>query len=113
MVRTEDAIIARYSHGGKHFEILVDADLALGLKNGKEVSFNDLLAIDTIFKDARKGDEASPETIKDVFGTEDVNAVSRKIILEGEVQLTTDQKRKMMENKKKEIIAMISREAIN
>ncbi len=113
MVRTEDAVIARYSHSGKHFEILVDADLALALKEGKEVSFNDLLAIDTIFKDAKKGDEASPEALKEAFGSEDVNAVSRKIILEGEVQLTTEQRRKMMENKRKEIIAMISREAIN
>ena len=45
MVRTEDAVIARFEHSGERFEILVDADLAMDLKHGKEVSFEDYLSL--------------------------------------------------------------------
>ena len=113
MVRTEDAVIARYEHSGEKFEILVDPDLAMGLKHGKEINFDDLLAIDTVFKDAKKGEDKSEEKLQEVFNTTDIKEIAKKIILEGEVQLTTDQRRAIIEKKRKEIIAFISANAIN
>jgi len=113
MVRTEDAVIARYEHSGEKFEILVDPDLAMDLKHGKEVNFDDLLAIDTVFKDAKKGEDKSEEKLQEVFNTTDAKEIAKKIILEGEVQLTTDQRRAIIEKKRKEIITFISANAIN
>ncbi|MAG18122.1 MAG: ribosome assembly factor SBDS [Candidatus Diapherotrites archaeon] len=113
MVRTEDAVIARYEHSGEKFEILVDPDLAMDLKHGKEVNFDDLLAIDTVFKDAKKGEDKSEETLQKVFNTTDAKEIAKRIIEEGEVQLTTDQRRAITEKKRKEIIAFISANAIN
>ena len=56
MVRVEDAVIARLESNGEKFEMLVDPDLALKLKQGHVVSFNDLVVIDTppigLFSDA-------------------------------------------------------------
>ncbi len=113
MVRTEDAVIARYEHAGEKFEILVDPDLAMDLKHGKAINFDDLLAIDTIFKDAKKGDEKNIDAVRDVFHTTDTKLVAELIIKQGEIQLTTEQRRALTEKKRKEIIAFISRNAIN
>ncbi len=113
MVRLEDAIVARYEHGGHHFEILVDPDAIDDIKSGKIENVIDYLVIDEIFKDARKGDRASEELVKEVFGTTDVNEVAKKIIKHGQVQLTTEQRRKMLEEKKKRIVMEIAKNAIN
>lgn len=113
MVRLEDAVIARFSHQGATFEILVDPYLARDLKEGKSVDIRNLLAIDKIFKNARRGEAASEETIKKVFGTTDVFKVAEEIIKRGEVQLTTEQRRQMREEKFKQIVTIIARRAIN
>ncbi|NPA74978.1 MAG: ribosome assembly factor SBDS [Euryarchaeota archaeon] len=113
MVRLEDAIVARYEHGGHRFEILVDPNAIDDIKSGKIENVIDYLVIDEIFKDARKGDRAGEETIKEVFGTTDVNEIARTIIRKGQVQLTTEQRRKMLEEKRKRIVMEIARNAIN
>ena len=113
MVRLEDAIIARYEHSGHRFEILVDPNIIDDVKSGKIENVVDYMVIDEIFKDAHKGDRASEELIKEVFGTADVNEVAKEIIKKGQVQLTTEQRRKMLEEKKKRIISEIARNAIN
>ncbi len=113
MVKLEDAVIARIEKNNEKFEILVDPELALKLKKGESVSFNDLMAIDTVFKDAKKGSTQSPEALSKAFGSTDVNVIARKIILDGEVQLTTEQRRHMREAKRREIVEIIARNAIN
>ena len=113
MVKVSDAVIARYEKEGEKFEILVDPDLSMDLKKGKTVNFNELLAIDTVFKDSNKGTEASPEIINKVFGTNEIEKIAEKIIKEGRVQLTTEQRKAMLEQRRKELIDFISRNAVN
>ncbi len=113
MVKLEDAVIARYSHAGHHFELLVDPDLALRMKKGQSVSLDDLLAAETIFVDARKGKEQSESLVKEVFGTNDIREIAPKIVKEGEVQLTTEQRKTLREQKWKELVDFISRNAVN
>ncbi|MFH1239684.1 MAG: ribosome assembly factor SBDS [Candidatus Diapherotrites archaeon] len=113
MVKVEDSVTARYEKDGLKFEILVDPRLAMELKKGNEINFNEMLVIDSIFKDASKGDVASDENVKKVFETTDVEAVAKKIIQEGELQLTTEQRKEMREVKRKEIIQFIVTNAFN
>ncbi len=113
MVKLEDAVIARYEKAGEKFELLVDPNLAMDLKHRKEVNLDDLLAIDSVFKDANKGDVKSEEALKKVFGTADVKEIAKRVILDGEVQLTTQQRKEILEKKRKEIIAYITSNAIN
>ncbi len=72
-----------------------------------------ILVVEEIFKDARKGERQSPSKIEKAFGTQDIYAVLKEILEKGDVQLTTEQKRKMMEEKRKAIIAYISQNAID
>jgi len=113
MVKLEKAVTARFDSKGEKFEILVDPDLALQLKKGEEVNMTDLLAAETVFKDAAKGTEQSPEALSKAFGTTEVEQVAKKIIKEGEVQLTTEQRRQMRETRIKEVIEFISHNAMN
>ena len=113
MVSLDEAIVARFGHGAHHFEVLVDPTAVMGLREGKEKDVLKHLAIDTVFKDARKGDHATSETIAKAFGTTDIAVVALKIIQSGEVQLTTDQRRQMLEQKRKQIVSDIARSAWN
>ncbi|MDO8428781.1 MAG: ribosome assembly factor SBDS [Candidatus Diapherotrites archaeon] len=113
MVKINEAVIARLEKAGHKFEALVDPNLALALKSGQPVKFDDLIAIDKVFKDAHKGEEQSPETIQKAFQTADLKEVVRQIILKGEVQLTTEQRKELKEKKRKEIIQVIMRNAID
>lgn len=113
MVKLEDAIVAKYVHAGVHFEILVDPDLALKVKKGQAVNMDDLLATDDIYEDAKKSERQEEGKILKVFGTLDVREIALKIIREGEVQLTTEQRRALKEEKRKAIIDFIARNAMN
>ncbi len=113
MVSLDKAVIARLESHGERFEILVDPDIVEKVHSGEITDIREHLAVEDVFKDARKGDRASEESIRKVFGTEDINEIAIQIIKKGEVQLTTEQRRRMQEEKKRKIIAEIARNAIN
>jgi len=113
MVTLEDSVIARLEYYGEHFEILVDPDLASDFKRGKEIEIENVLAVEEIFKDAKKGDKASEEAMMKAFQSVDPLEAAATIIKKGQVQLTAQQRKEMQEDKRKKIIAKITREAIN
>ena len=113
MPKEGKSLIARLSVQGQHFEAIVDPDLAWDLRNGKQVDFKALLIGETVYKDAKKGDKASEEALKKNFGTTDIKDVVTQIIKKGELQLTTEQRREMVENKRKQIVAFIARNCID
>ncbi|MDR2544705.1 MAG: ribosome assembly factor SBDS [Methanobrevibacter sp.] len=115
MVNVDDAVVARLEFHGEKFEILVDPDLAADFRslNNSNVEIEDILAVEDIFKDAKKGDKASEEVMDKVFQTKDVAEVATEILRKGNIQLTAQQKRKMQEDKRLIIINKIARESIN
>jgi ribosome maturation protein SDO1 len=113
MVTLENAVVARYSYKEKKFELLVDPEKALELRFGKKIPLDDLLATNEVFKDAKKGDRVSEKELKEAFGTEDLQTVVEDIVKKGAIQLTTDQRRRAVEDKKKQIVNYIARSAIN
>lgn len=113
MVSVEKAVIARIVKAGQKFEILVDPELALDVKRGKEVPLDALLAVPEVFEDSKKGTRPASDTINKTFGTNDISVIAPRIIREGEVQLTTEQRRKMLEEKTKAIANIISRQGVN
>lgn len=113
MVSLEDAVIARYEAKGERFEILVDPDLAKAFIEGDSTDLDEVLAVDSIFRDVRKGDRASTESMEKVFGTTEFMDIARRILLKGEIHLTTEQRREMLEQKRKQIVTYIARNAIN
>jgi len=113
MVSLEKAVIARLKKGGENFEVLVDPYLARDLKEGKDVDFEELVAVEEVFHDAKKGDRASIEDLEKVFQTRNIKEIIKKIILGGDVQITAEQRKEMLEQKRKQIIEYIRRNAID
>ncbi|MCI4370572.1 MAG: ribosome assembly factor SBDS [Thermoplasmata archaeon] len=113
MVTVEDAVVARWEKGGSRFEVLVDPVAVQALKDGRTVDLSDKLALDQVFKDAKKGDKISAEHLEKTFHTRDLAEIARQIILNGEVQVTTDQRHELQAAKHKQIVATIARNAMN
>ncbi len=113
MVKVDDAVIARWETQGSRFEVLVDPEAVQDLKEGKAVDLTDKLALDQVFKDAKKGDKVSEEHLQRTFHTTNLAEIARQIVLKGEVQVTTEQRHKLQEAKRKQIVATIVRNAMN
>ena len=113
MVSLDEAVIARLKKGEEHFEVLVDPYAAADLIDGKEIDITQNLAIDAIFKDSKKGTHASEESLQKNFGTNNIAEISKKIILKGDIQLTTEQRHKMQKNKRNRIVETIVKNAMD
>jgi ribosome maturation protein SDO1 len=113
MVKVEDAVIARWETQGSRFEVLVDPEAVQALKDGRDVDLSDKLALDQVFKDAKRGDKISEEHLERTFHTRNLAEIAKQIVLKGEVQVTTEQRRNLQEAKRRQIVAMIARNAMN
>ncbi|MHB8352725.1 MAG: ribosome assembly factor SBDS [Thermoplasmata archaeon] len=113
MVTVEDAVVARWEHDGSRFEVLVDPEAVQQIKDGKTVDVADKLALDHVFKDARKGDKFSEEHLERIFHTRSVSAIALEIIRKGDVQVTTEQRHHLAEAKWRQIVTEIARNALN
>jgi ribosome maturation protein SDO1 len=110
---SEKFTTARISKSGEKFEVLVKPDPALDYKMGKQLSVSQLLVIEEIYSDAGKGTRASAEKLQKAFGTEDPLVIAEDIMKHGELQLTTDQRRQLVEDKRKQIVAFVARNCID
>lgn len=119
-VPLERAVVARLNRFSTHYEILVDPDLAEALRQrmvaGEAVSDDDVraaTAVDTVFLHWSSGTRANREELLHGFETDEFVRVAKRILLEGEVQLTAEQRKRMGEAKHKRIVETILRNAWN
>ncbi len=110
---TDKFTVARLILDGDKFELLVKPDPALEYKMGKRTDISGALVSDDIYSDANKGSRASSEKMMKHFKTTDSVEVAKQILARGELNLTTDQRRKMVEDKKRQIVQLINRSFVD
>ena len=110
---SEKFTIARLTRENEHFEILIKPQKALDYRNGKISGITEVLAAEMIFSDANKGTKVSEDAMKKAFNTIDPLKIADEILKKGTLQLTTDQRRKMVEDKKRQVIDFIARQAVD
>jgi ribosome maturation protein SDO1 len=110
---SERYTVARITRNGEHFEVLVKPEKALDYRMGKISAVAQVLAAETIFSDANKGIKVSEEALRKTFGTAETPKVAETILKKGTIQLTTEQRRKMIEDKRKQIIAFVSKQCVD
>ena len=113
MVNLDDAITAKLESHGETFEILLDPKVVDLIKLGKTFDIVEYMAVEDVFKNASKGTRPAEDKIKEAFGTEDVGEIARIIVAKGEIQITAEQRKEMLEAKKQQIITYIAANAIN
>jgi ribosome maturation protein SDO1 len=112
-VTDNKSTIVRLVIDNDKFEILVKPDPALDYKLGKKIDLSNILISDEIYADANKGTRIADEKLIRNFKTTDSIEIAKKILEQGEVNLTTDQRRRMVEEKKKQIIQYINRNFVD
>ncbi len=110
---SERFTIARLTHEGEHFEILVKPQPALSYRLGKVTSISEVLVTDTVFTDSNKGLKPSEDKLSKAFGTTDPLKIASIILKKGTLQLTTEQRKQLIEEKRKRIISFISRQCVD
>ena len=113
MVSLEDSVTARLETGGNRFEILIDPEAAQQYKEGEEIDWEEAIAADGIWSDSSKGERAPEKLVNDTFGSLDLINTYKKILNEGSIQLTSQQKKEIVEQKRKRIISHIVANAMN
>ena len=104
-----DITVVKYSYEGEKFEILVKPDPALEYKLGKKKDISSVLVSDDIYTDSSKGTKPSIEKLLKAFKTEDAVEIAQIILQKGDLNLTTEQRRKMVEEKKRQLVEFIAK----
>lgn len=113
MVSLDDAVVARLKKGGKEFEILVDPDLAYLYKRGEQKDISKILAVESVFENASTGDKFSDVDLKTAFQTDNIMEIASVIIKDGDISLTKEQRKKILEEKRRSVVTFISQNGIN
>ncbi len=103
---------AKIRQGSKHFEIIVDLDKALAFKKGESSSV-DFLEADSIFTDAKKGNVASTSDLEQAFKTTEVDAISERIIKNGEVLVTQEHRNAEQDERFKQVVDFLSKNSVD
>lgn len=106
-------VVAKYSVSGEEFEIFVDSDMAYEFITGKRKDALSVLQAEEIFKNANKGERQTQEKLKKIFNTTDIVKIAETILKKGEVPITTEQRHKLIEEKRKQIINIIATNSID
>ena len=110
----DDAVLARMEKSGKRYELLVDPTLVDQFKeNPDSVRIDEFLAIDEVFHDARGGERPTSEAIENTFATQDIVQIAQIILEKGSIQLTTNQRKVMVDKMRQQIIHHIHSQAVD
>ncbi|MGA9399419.1 ribosome assembly factor SBDS [Haladaptatus sp.] len=114
MISLEEAVTARLESHGARFEVLVDPDAALAMKRGEfDGDIEDIIAAEDVFENASRGDRPAEEDLETVFETTDPLEIIPQVIERGEIQITAEQRKEMQEQKHKQLVTQIARNAVN
>jgi len=106
-------VTAKVRIKGKSYEILVDVDKAIQIKQGKPVNMQNVLVSDTIFSDIKKGMRVAESELQSTFGTKEIGIIAERIIKNGEINIPTDYRNKEREDRIKQVVDFLSRNALD
>ena len=98
MVSLDDAVLARLERGGSRYEILVDPVLVEAWKEDPDsVALSDLLAVEEVWSDAKAGDRPTSDALEGAFGSTELATCVDRILRDGSIQLTTEQRKHILD----------------
>ena len=114
MISLDEAVTARLESHGERFEVLVDPDAALAIKRGDfDGELEEVIAAEDVFEDASRGDRPPEKALEEVFDTTDPMEIIPEVIERGDIQITAEQRREMQEQKHRQLVQHITRNAVN
>lgn len=98
---------------GERFEVLVNPDTALSYKLGKQVEPSQVIAVDEVFSDSSKGLRVGSEKLRKYFNTDDPAKAAIEVLKRGELNLTQEQRKRLTEEKRRAVVALISKNFVD
>ncbi|HIH31542.1 TPA: ribosome assembly factor SBDS [Candidatus Woesearchaeota archaeon] len=105
--------LARLKKNGKNYEIVVDPDNAVAFKEGKMNDIREVLSAEHIFENAKKGIFSPKMDLQSTFGTLDEEEIAEFILRKGDLQLSSKYRDEKQAEKKRRVLEIIHRNAIN
>ncbi len=110
---SETLNLARIKKGTDVFEIVVNPDQAMYFKHHPEANIRDAIVYPKIYADAKKGLLASEQRMVAIFGTSDPLEVAKQILMTGEVQVTQEYRKQLLEQKRRRIIDIVHKQGVD
>ena len=105
--------IVRFEKHGRRFEMLVNPEPAWFFLQGEDVEIDDVFEVYVIYENISRGVKATQDDIEVVFGEIPEREMAVKILREGQLQLTADQRNEILKEKRAEIVEFIHVHCIN
>lgn len=105
--------LVKYKKSGKTFEVSVDPDKIVELREGVALDIDEVVNDNKIFIDMKKGLVASEAELEEGFGTTDPDKILQLMVKEGEVQFTQKYRDELRERKFNKLINLIHLNAVD
>ncbi len=105
--------LVRYSSHGKRLEMIVNPEQAWLFSQGEDINIDDIVEGYTIFENLSKGLKADGDTLSDIFGTSDEKKIAIEMLKRGDLQLTQEQRKQFLKEKRDEIIEFLVTRGVN
>jgi ribosome maturation protein SDO1 len=105
-------VTARIKIKGINYEIQVDLDEALKVKEGKG-NISQALRSPSVYHDLKKGEKIPNDELISSFGTTQIEEIVKTIITKGEVQKNQEYRDSEKENRIKQVVSLIVKNAVD
>ena len=104
---------ARLDIGKSHFETMVDLDSAIKLRKSESVNISEVIRDNELWTDLKKGLRPAKDEIENAFGKISFQEIVEKIVRKGDIEVTQEFRDEAIEQKKKQIIDFLVRNAVD
>jgi len=111
--RLTNVAIVRLTRAGKRFEVACYCNKVVNWRNGVETDLTEVLQSEFVFTNVSKGEFAQSKAMKKAFGTDDQEEVCRRIIQEGELQVSDRERQVQYDSTFRDIATIVCAKCIN
>lgn len=111
--RLTNVAVVRYKKMGKRFEVACYKNTVVNWRNGVEKDLNEVVQTTTIFANVSKGVLAKHEDMQAVFGTTDEDAICRRILADGDLQVSDKERKVQYDALFKDVASVLVQKCVN
>eukprot|EP00271_Cylindrocystis_brebissonii_P008498 TRINITY_DN22871_c0_g1_i1.p1 TRINITY_DN22871_c0_g1~~TRINITY_DN22871_c0_g1_i1.p1 ORF type:complete len:441 (-),score=78.65 TRINITY_DN22871_c0_g1_i1:674-1996(-) len=111
--RLTNIAVVRIRRNGKRFEVACYKNKVISWRNKVEKDIDEVLQTRTVFANVGKGTLAKAKDLKEAFGTDDEEKVSREILDKGEFQVSDKEREVAVSSQFRDIASIVMEKTVN
>ncbi|XP_055684120.1 ribosome maturation protein SBDS [Lutzomyia longipalpis] len=112
-IRLTNVAVVRMKKGGKRFEIACYKNKVISWRNNVEKDIDEVLQTHTVFTNVSKGQVAKKEDLMKAFGIEDQTEICKRILANGELQVSDKERHTHLDSLFKDIATIVTDKCVN